>query len=90
MYDEEIINTSNRLASLGFFTGRPEFPKLKIDGLGAQRIFVDSFPIDFNFFKPVSNDTDYKRFARSDSSYCSDSEEAEQRQGELKSGSEGN
>jgi hypothetical protein len=75
VYDEEIVKTSNRLAPKGFFTDRPEFPKIAVNSLGSQRVkIVDKF-IDYNFFKPINNEKDFKQFAYSDSSYCSESEE---------------
>lgn len=48
-FDEEIVETSNRIARLGFFTSRKDIPQLKVTGSSMQIMLFDK-PIDYDFY----------------------------------------
>ncbi len=77
IYNEEIMESSNRLASAGFFTNRPDIPKLAFDHMGRKRITLLGKDLDFNFIEKFRKENEKKKLVETDSSYVSESEEGE-------------
>ena len=74
-FNEEISESSERLATHRFFTGNADFPKLTINKLGQRVISVLGRPLDFAFMDANQEDN-RKCLAESDSSYeCSEKDD---------------
>lgn len=82
IYNEEIMESSNRLACEGFFTKRMDIPKLSFDEMGRKRITLLGKDLDFNFIEKLKKGNSKKKLVETDSSYVSESDEEEEEEAE--------
>lgn len=76
IYNEEIIENSSRLVAFGFFTNRPDLPKLIFDDKGRKQVTLYGNELDFNFVDRFRLGDERKKLVETDSSYVSDSDES--------------
>lgn len=75
IYNEEIIENSGRLAAHGFFTSRPDVPKILFDDKGRKQITLYGNNLDFNFVDSFKLGDERKKLVETDSSYVSESDD---------------
>ena len=80
MYDEEVEESTQRIARAGFFTNRNDIPKLQIDDCGNYTVMLRGQPLGYNFTGVSKSNSREKKLVLSDSSYMSDDEQMEEDQ----------
>ncbi len=75
MYDEEVSETSFRVASEGFYTNREDVPQVERDTYGNTRITLFGLPLKYNFSGCSKSNASEKKLVLTDSSYVSEEDE---------------